>query len=490
MPNKPQKTNRRHNNKNNKQIFHKKTKNKKQREAKRVIKRRYTKKFRNVKNKSKKSLQKGGGAEVIGEGGFGCVHQPSLMCNEDVISSYDGMISKTLLKNDADKELEEYEMIRRIDPSNNYHLGTPIKCKPRNNTYNITALQKCTKSEVHSQPIEKLSLLIMKNGGKSIFNYAREISKIRPKSDGVHELKNVLFSLAKILEGLKTFQKTQVIHMDLHTGNVLYDPKSQKSYFIDFGFMLTMDDFLKLRTKIRWINPLESMFENHFGFKTYLELSSTERQRFVSEVLGNSPVQKGILNTEKIGEEMNKFMKHIFDEEDKNWFKNEFSKFYTIYFDDLNKQLPEKKHYSPLQTTENVSSSLHSDEYNQFVINAYYKLKRKNMYTFDIYSMSTIFLHLKRLAKYLGNSSISETLREITKSMYHPDNSQRIQIEELIIKYNIFLELVDPVRQQQQQDPISTEALTEEEYTPILTEEDPPILTEYTPILTEKHPQI
>ena len=408
--------------------------------------------------------------QIIGKGGFGCVYQPSLECS-DVTINYDDMVSKVLTDTDANNEFKEYKMIHRIDPRNKYHLGTPIKCKPRNTSYNITALQKCRK--LKSQPIKNLSLLIMKNGGKNIKDYTTEISKIKPLSEAVTELKNVLFSLSNLFQGLQLFQQYNIIHGDLKSQNVVYNPNSQKSYFIDFGMMMMKKrvygmgwDYisssnLKIKALIGNLNsPFESSLYDYVEFKKYVN-----GRKFIFDKIKNKEVIKYYMSTKL--------------PEDEKWLNDEFRIYYTTYFEKLN------------ETLQQLSSS--SEEREQKIKIAFDIFKENFTSTYDIYGMGTMFWHLLYISEILLNSYkddaaslsksaeykslefIKDELRKLARRMCHPDNSQRIKIEQLITEYNEFLTLlVNPDRQRRQlpistaaQLPISTEALDRHRQLPV-----------------------
>jgi len=81
-------------------------------------------------------------SNIIGEGAFGCVHKPSLICSNKRIS-YKNKISKIMLSNEAMKELNEYAMISSIDKKKEYYLGMPIKCKVKNTVKAVKAIDKC-----------------------------------------------------------------------------------------------------------------------------------------------------------------------------------------------------------------------------------------------------------------------------------------------------------------------------------------------------------
>ena len=69
----------------------------------------------------------------VGEGAYGCVHLPSLPCTivpEVPGFNYSDYVSKLMKNKHADLELSEYTLLNRIDPTNKYHLGTPLQCNP------------------------------------------------------------------------------------------------------------------------------------------------------------------------------------------------------------------------------------------------------------------------------------------------------------------------------------------------------------------------
>ena len=58
---------------------------------------------------------------VIGEGSYGCVHRPSLECNKGKIN-YKNKVSKVLEKIDAKQELKEHNVIKKLDPDENFYF--------------------------------------------------------------------------------------------------------------------------------------------------------------------------------------------------------------------------------------------------------------------------------------------------------------------------------------------------------------------------------
>ena len=83
---------------------------------------------------------------IIGEGAYGCVHKPSIHCKTPPSPrfNYKNYVSKIMTTKNAKKELSEFLIIKNIDPTNEYHLGSPILCHPNIDNKNVTtAIDKC-----------------------------------------------------------------------------------------------------------------------------------------------------------------------------------------------------------------------------------------------------------------------------------------------------------------------------------------------------------
>ena len=80
--------------------------------------------------------------KVVGEGTYGCVHHPSLLCEGSNKRDIEN-VSK-LMENDAAlTELKEYVVIDKIDNNKEFYLGKPEKCKLGTQSENKKAVKKC-----------------------------------------------------------------------------------------------------------------------------------------------------------------------------------------------------------------------------------------------------------------------------------------------------------------------------------------------------------
>jgi hypothetical protein len=133
-------------------------------------------------------------SDVIGEGGYGCVHKPSLKCKSKISNSISNKrkISKVLFSNFAKKELKEYDKIANIDKKRNFYLGKPKECDfNNNNTKNKDSLRECSNGEDMLESSNDLTLLIMEDGGINLELYANKFINVGNSKTQYENIKRV-----------------------------------------------------------------------------------------------------------------------------------------------------------------------------------------------------------------------------------------------------------------------------------------------------------
>ena len=108
---------------------------------------------------------------VIGEGTYGCVHRPSLRCKNKPKMNYKDKISKLGDEKEITSELNEYKLIHGIDKFAFFYPGKPDGCSPENDPPTLEAINKC--KDFESSKIEKYKLLVMRDGGEDLENFAK-----------------------------------------------------------------------------------------------------------------------------------------------------------------------------------------------------------------------------------------------------------------------------------------------------------------------------
>ena len=141
-------------------------------------------------------------SEVIGQGTYGCVHSPPLLCKESSEKDLKN-VSKLLTSSEASKEMKEYVLINNIDQNKDYYLGQPTQCKVSTKKSNKRAIRDCNISEDVFDQYDNYSLLIMKNGGLNLSQYAKKMGKENVNSDNKKKNRRFLARNTSFNDGFK-----------------------------------------------------------------------------------------------------------------------------------------------------------------------------------------------------------------------------------------------------------------------------------------------
>jgi serine/threonine protein kinase len=220
---------------------------------------------------------------VVGEGGYGCVHKPSLECETMPIPGFDynDYVSKLMTSKNASTELKEFVTIGRVDPKNEYHLGKPILCKPKLDDEFKHAVAKCNKlstnGAVTSNP-NRFSLLILKDGGVDLQSLCDK--KLTKYLETNKEKKTDQFWLEvhHLIKGLLFFKKNNIVHNDIKPQNILFNLEDGSMKYIDFGIMRSKEEIIKTSATnnngfgiFSWSFPLDCGFMEKNKFDEYAE---------------------------------------------------------------------------------------------------------------------------------------------------------------------------------------------------------------------------
>ena len=226
----------------------------------------------------------------VGEGGFGCVHKPSLHCAKETTNiDYDKYISKLMKKKSAKKELNDFVIVSKVDPKNKYHLGTPIMCTPdvddEDTIHDINECKRFTAHEVRQSP-DKYKLLLLKDGGYDLSIFCKQHLKhfINDNSNNVYRF---WLEVRHLIQGIHFFNSHGIVHYDLKPQNIVFNPETFKLMFIDFGLMNTKRVIKKEAKRsslnsanFHWSYPFDNGFLNKDYFTYYKNLSSEQKQLF------------------------------------------------------------------------------------------------------------------------------------------------------------------------------------------------------------------
>jgi serine/threonine protein kinase len=285
--------------------------------------------------------------EVIGEGSYGCVHSPSLHCEDNMNIDYDDKVSKIMDQKYALQELSEYVGIEKADPDQKYYLGKPILCKPDTSEITKTAINKC-ESEFSDK-----ALLIMKDGGLNLRKLTMGWSKMPITPELINEVSDFWLETHKLLIGLKLFLANDIVHHDLKAENIVYNKKTKSISFIDFGHMRPLSKFVKhaLGNKSRiahahWSYPWENTFitkNNYYAIAGYDDDDKTNYANLIYKHMNFTNNEYGAFMHLILPKNNNLLKDTNYSEDEKNelTIENQIEYFRRDYLDFLLKSKPE-----------------------------------------------------------------------------------------------------------------------------------------------------
>jgi len=209
------------------------------------------------------------GANVIGEGTFGCAHKPSMKCRDNKRRNKNE-ISKLMTSANAAKELKEFALIDFADKEKEFYLGKPRKCEVDRILSNIRSLRKCPSGKFNPERMDDYSLLVMKYGGQDLEIFGEEVMTWTKTKENVDAIELFWLEVVRLFYGLKVLHDNNVVHHDLKQQNIVYDKATNRANFIDFGFMEKKSTRIYaskveanwLGNKHHWSFPLEAVYWN------------------------------------------------------------------------------------------------------------------------------------------------------------------------------------------------------------------------------------
>lgn len=340
--------------------------------------------------------------KFLAEGEYGCVHKPSLHCDKKKID-YNNKVSKLMLNKDALQELSEYILINDADPDNKYHLGKPEVCKPDTaDIQNITAIKKCSHKDKLMNK-KNTTLIIMNDGGVNLEQFSATMHKQKTEQ-ARSEMEKFWIDVHRLFMGLRAFIKHKIIHHDLKAPNIVYNPKTHRCNYIDFGLMEYVPNSIKKCKK--------DIYE--FGFNHW-----------------NFPIESSIISIDDFTKvkamdtnEKHKFIKKIVTEGRKNGWLNDF--FSLTYYTTV----ASRKTYL-LPFVDFIHHNIDECTYDQFIT--------KYFETVDIFGLGLSLIYVLEQTEHLIDETLCNSLKNIFRDMLSSNIKIRPNIATLIDRYEKIL---------------------------------------------------
>jgi len=337
--------------------------------------------------------------QFLAEGAYGCVHRPSLRCNESEKINYKNKISKVLKTKNATKELSEYVLIDRVDPTTEYYSGKPETCKFEKSSINDAAVDKCKKGKQILESSDNYELIIMHDGGDNLEEFAKKMKK-EPDNVANRQIMTEFWTEAKrLFQGVNVFIENNIVHHDLKPQNIVYNSVTNRCNFIDFGMM---EDITRSKYEAKhnaygfdfyhWNFPTESIFLNAAKYQHYSELLTPEKMKYCSKMFPKNADQMAIFYKYTMKNNREEHLDHI-----KEW-KN-----YFLYV-------------------------IGRPTYEQFLDRCFE--------TYDVYGLGISLLHVLENTKHLIHETQYLKLQHLFNFMMSPSMADRVTIAEAIHIYD------------------------------------------------------
>jgi serine/threonine protein kinase len=371
-------------------------------------------------------------SDVIGEGTYGCIHKPSLECKGRKKIDYTNKVSKVFDRAHAESELKEYNDVSKIDPTSKYYMGVPLKCQLKKTQKNKTSIDKCENSKLKrafEKNISSLSLLVMMDGGVNL----KEFAKHNTDSGSNSELELFWIELQRMFYGLRIFQKHNILHYDLKPQNMVYNEKTHRINFIDFGHMRTFkkakSDSSKSKNHLsvfHWSYPFESYFLNKVNYTYFADYSDQEKIGFYQTVLQKTKEQMRVSGGEGTRNKEGSIKKVIVNFEEVADEIVGFFDYITSSMDELHRTQITKQYMEDFYNLLNYS--IVPGGYNDFV--------KKSLRTIDSYGLGFSMLYvLHHVGPIMENQDFVKHVNELGYKMTTPDLRKRIELEDALREY-------------------------------------------------------
>ena len=341
-------------------------------------------------------------ANVIGEGTYGCVHKPSLKCKSKKVD-YTNKVSKLMKKKNSRTEMGEYKKIQQLDKSNKFYLGNPVSCVPNNDDFAKQAVDKC--SGFTSNDIKDYNLLIMNDGGENLKQYADKMSFLPKTSENIEKIERFWIEAHRILLGLKVFNDNGISHHDLKPQNIVYNEELNRTNFIDFGLMTTMDEIRNDSNNskysfgiLHWSFPLEMEFINK---NDYLQIAKS------STIVKEQMYKKSFIERAQTNDAVKTFLYYVLPKNSNMWDKMCIN-YYNLIIKDINE-----------------------NNYNDFL--------ERVIRTIDIYGTGIAFMYILNKTSHLIEPKFASELRTLFYNMVNPNVFERYMPDQVLNEFETIL---------------------------------------------------
>jgi tRNA A-37 threonylcarbamoyl transferase component Bud32 len=240
-------------------------------------------------------------AQLLNQGAYGCIYYPGFTCKGNA-SKNKKYVTKLELKDKTSiNEIEISNIIKKIKNHTKYFSIIEKHCEIKLNTFKkktTSSLSECDVVNNNEFIYNDFILSYVKYiHGKDIDNY---ISSIEIPVIYITKLLNTLNT---VLNSIKLLNKNNIIHFDLHSGNIMYNLKTNTPIIIDYGLSINLNnilsnpsnpDFRKLKKATFHYSPKHLNYPPESHLITYLLDNYNESTNWENQILTSNNLNKFI----------------------------------------------------------------------------------------------------------------------------------------------------------------------------------------------------
>lgn len=338
-------------------------------------------------------------SNLLSQGGYGCVYYPGLNCENEKSKPDKKYVTKLQKKNfNSENEHKISMMVKKIKHYEYFFLPVESQCPIDLISYknkNKDRLKECEIIKNEKKEYVLMKILYSKNKPVTDVLFSEKVNN--------KELNVCIYEIyVSCLQGIKLLQENNIVHFDLKSDNILFDPIYNDTKIIDFGLSININNL------------------NENNYKEYFYIYAPEYFLW--------PLEVHVINYF-----INMYDNNIIDEEYTNNIANKIANSYV---------------------ENNKALNIFSDEFNNnyknlciFQIKQYiqkYKNKKniitnliKFNYTWDNYALSIMMLRIFDLIFKTGFSYYSFFINFSQLLMYniHPNPLKRFSVTETFNNY-------------------------------------------------------
>jgi len=211
--------------------------------------------------------------KLIGQGSYGCVYKPGLDCQGNTNTNKKIISKITILESSTINEFKISFLVKQI--ANYYTRFSPIlkKCNVSFNKILNTLNENADDCVLLNKLHDKQYVLLYLNyipGRLSLKEFLYKSFETNYSIFYPEMFNSLVYSLTSVL----LLNSKNIVHNDLHSGNIIYNTQTNKPIIIDFGLSYYSNDFYKFNKENLNVTTISKYFFYSYvsDFKTFIFL--------------------------------------------------------------------------------------------------------------------------------------------------------------------------------------------------------------------------